>query len=110
MSQLETVKAHIEKYGSINSIEAIRHYGITRLAARIHELKDTALAMKAEKAENCSPGFVQYVPDHKAREAYYVRQMNETLSNPFIPPNMKSIACLRVAQMYTHYGQQIANG
>lgn len=31
---------HLKKYGSITSMEAFQYYGITRLSARIKELRD----------------------------------------------------------------------
>ena len=31
---------HLKKYGSITSIEAFKYYSITRLSARIKELRD----------------------------------------------------------------------
>ena len=39
MIQLEQVKAHLEKYGTIDALEAFARYRIMRLAAIIHELR-----------------------------------------------------------------------
>lgn len=39
MTQNERVKRHLEKYGTITTLEAFRDYGITRLSARIWDLK-----------------------------------------------------------------------
>ena len=39
ISQCQKVVRHIDKYGSITSLDAIKRYGITRLASRIYELK-----------------------------------------------------------------------
>ena len=39
MSQKQTVLEHLWENGSITSMEAITNYGITRLAARIAELR-----------------------------------------------------------------------
>lgn len=39
MTQCERVKRHLEKYGTITTLEAFRDYGITRLSARIWDLK-----------------------------------------------------------------------
>ena len=39
MTQCEQVLEHIDKYGSISSLEAFREYNITRLAARIHDIE-----------------------------------------------------------------------
>jgi len=39
MTQKERVLRHIDDYGSITSMEAFNEYGITRLAARVSELR-----------------------------------------------------------------------
>ena len=39
MTQKERVKRHLEKYGTITTLEAFKEYGITRLSARIWDLK-----------------------------------------------------------------------
>ncbi|ADV88575.1 helix-turn-helix domain-containing protein [Vibrio fluvialis] len=64
VTQAKQVSEHVAKYGSINSIEAIRHYGITRLSAVVYSLKNTQHALK----EGTRDGkFTVYVPDHDAR-------------------------------------------
>lgn len=40
MNQNKTVLQHMEKYGSISSYEAFDKYRITRLSARIHNLRE----------------------------------------------------------------------
>lgn len=40
MTQTERVIKHLKEYGSITPLEAIREYGITRLGARIWDLRD----------------------------------------------------------------------
>lgn len=78
--QCQKVVAHIERWGSLNSIEAIRHYGITRLAARIHDLRGTNRAMKAVTSDDLAPGFVKYVPDFEQRRSNLkIRQMSELM-------------------------------
>ena len=37
--QKEMVRDHLHKHGSINSLEAINEYGITRLSAVIYKLR-----------------------------------------------------------------------
>ena len=37
--QCQQVVDYVKRWGSINSIEAIQHLGITRLAARVADLK-----------------------------------------------------------------------
>ena len=39
MTQKQTVLEHLWENGSITSMEAIKEYGITRLAARVSELR-----------------------------------------------------------------------
>lgn len=39
MTQCERVKRHLEQFGSITTWEAFKEYGITRLSARIWDLK-----------------------------------------------------------------------
>ncbi len=40
MTQREMVLRHLQQFGSITPVEALREYGIMRLAARINELAD----------------------------------------------------------------------
>lgn len=40
MTQKEMVLRHMREMGSISSFEAFSEYGITRLAARIHDLRE----------------------------------------------------------------------
>lgn len=47
MTQKERVLRHMKDRGSISSFEAFSEYGITRLAARIHELRDDGHSIKA---------------------------------------------------------------
>lgn len=53
--QARKVLAHLKKRGSITPMEAIITYGITRLAARIHELRgagyEIATQMKRDEAQ-----------------------------------------------------------
>ena len=39
MTQKEQILLHLEKYGSITPHEALKNYGIMRLASRINELR-----------------------------------------------------------------------
>jgi hypothetical protein len=39
LTQCEKILRHFRDYGSINPLEALRHYGIMRLASRITDLK-----------------------------------------------------------------------
>lgn len=40
MTQNEKILLHLRERGSITSMEAFAEYGITRLAGRIHELRE----------------------------------------------------------------------
>ena len=39
MTQEQIIYDHLKKYGSITSMESFALYGITRLSARIHDLR-----------------------------------------------------------------------
>ena len=97
--QQQKVITHIDRWGSINSIEAIRHYGITRLAARIHELKNSNRAMKAIVTEQTAPGFVAYVPDWEQRRKNLMeRQMRD----------LKAASGPRIAEVNIKYTAKFA--
>lgn len=49
MTQIEKVLRHMQKFGSISSWEAIMEYGITRLGARIYELKKLGYSISSER-------------------------------------------------------------
>ena len=38
-TQCQRILRHLKDYGSINSLDAMREYGILRLASRIHDLR-----------------------------------------------------------------------
>lgn len=48
MTQVEQVAAHLEKYGTITSIEAFGLYRITRLASCIHVMRDAGVEIETE--------------------------------------------------------------
>lgn len=48
MTQQEMILYHIENYGSISPLEAMKFYGIMRLASRIHDLKKQGYEFKRE--------------------------------------------------------------
>lgn len=41
MTQVEIIKKHLQKHKSITTLEAFTKYGITRLASRILDLKES---------------------------------------------------------------------
>lgn len=48
MNQCERILRHLEDYGSITSLEAMKEYGIMRLASRITDLKKRGHKIKSE--------------------------------------------------------------
>jgi hypothetical protein len=49
VTQGEIILRHLKKYGSITSWEAIMEYGITRLSARIYELRKLGYGFLCEQ-------------------------------------------------------------
>ena len=43
MTQNETVLRHLREHGSLTTLEAMQQYGIMRLSARIHDLRDQGI-------------------------------------------------------------------
>ena len=52
MTQTQKIKAHLLKKNFITSWEAITRYRITRLSARIFDLRDSGLKIKTESHYN----------------------------------------------------------
>lgn len=54
MNQADRIMKYIHEFGSITSLDAFRDLGITRLSARIHELRESGVEfdMTREKAKN----------------------------------------------------------
>lgn len=51
MNQCEEVARYMSEYGSITTREAFLNLGITRLSARIYELKEAGYAIKTERVK-----------------------------------------------------------
>lgn len=51
MSQNDIILTHLKEHGSITSIEAVNRYGITRLAARISDLKKRGIEILTRETE-----------------------------------------------------------
>lgn len=49
MTQNEKVLRHLRDRGSITSMEAFQMYGITRLSARISDIKETGVEIYTER-------------------------------------------------------------
>jgi len=62
MTQKEMVYRHMQEFGSITSIEAFSAYGITRLAARVNELRKDGIEIESnnETHKNRYGGVVTY--------------------------------------------------
>ena len=61
ITQADRVLDYIQKFGSITSLEAFRDLGVTRLSARIFELRNrgleiesTSVTSKNRYGENCT--------------------------------------------------------
>lgn len=54
MTQVEIIMNHLNVYKSISSIEAIKHYGITRLASIIHKLRTSNWCIESERVTGTS--------------------------------------------------------
>lgn len=48
MTQSERILRHLDIFGSITSLEAMRDYGIMRLASRVSDLKKDGLPVRTE--------------------------------------------------------------
>ena len=51
MTQSQRVLRHLEDYGSITQMDAIRDYGIMRLASRVDELRKAGHPIITERVE-----------------------------------------------------------
>lgn len=51
LTQCERILRHMEDYGSIDPMEAIREYGCMRLASRIADLKEMGIDIIAERTK-----------------------------------------------------------
>ena len=47
-NQCAKILRHLNDYGSITAIEAMREYGIMRLASRINDLRNQGVAIRSE--------------------------------------------------------------
>ena len=48
MTQAERITRHLLDFGSITSLEAMKEYGIMRLASRIHDLRAIGYDIRGE--------------------------------------------------------------
>lgn len=54
LTQCKRIMRHLEEYGSISALDAMKEYGIMRLASRISELKKRGekIGVRMAKGEN----------------------------------------------------------
>lgn len=62
MTQTEKILFHIQEYGSITPLDALKEYGIMRLASRVSELKRAGfpIVSEMETAKNRNGEPVRY--------------------------------------------------
>ncbi len=49
MTDIEKIKDHLDKHGSITSFEAFQLFGMTRLSARIYDLRRSGYPIESER-------------------------------------------------------------
>lgn len=59
-TQTERVKAYIEVNGSITSMDAFRDLGITRLSARVKDLRDNGVNVVTVMEQNKNSRYARY--------------------------------------------------
>lgn len=52
MTQREMILDHLRKYGDITSVEAVNRYGISRLSARIKDLRDEGKVIISQRQKS----------------------------------------------------------
>jgi hypothetical protein len=48
VTQNVKILEHLAKFGSITTLEAFNNYGITRLASRVHELREAGIKITVD--------------------------------------------------------------
>jgi len=69
LTQCKRIMRHLEEYGSISALDAMKEYGIMRLASRISELKKRGekIGVRMAKGENLFGEETHYA-------VYYLKQ------------------------------------
>lgn len=75
-TQADTVLRHIARFGSITTFVAFNHYHITRLASRIHELREKGHPIQGRKEIS-----------HKAGGQYTIYYVDEQYRVNLSPKN-----------------------
>ena len=60
MSQKEMVLNHLETYGTITPLEALTRYGIMRLAAVVHDLKNEGFIINSKLKQHNDKKYASY--------------------------------------------------
>lgn len=64
-TQTNIVRDHLRKHGSITQLEALGVYKITRLAARIEELRDRGLTIRTDmRTDETGARYARYCLSH----------------------------------------------
>lgn len=61
MSQLESVRKHLVKNGSITPMQALNLYGCYRLGARISDLRNAGVNISTERIKHKGSYYARYV-------------------------------------------------
>ena len=68
-SQLSRIKKHLLKGYGISPMYALNRFGCFRLAARISDLRDEGMIIKAEMVEYDDKKFARYTLSHNSANA-----------------------------------------
>lgn len=60
-TQTELIRRHILKHNSITPMEALKHYGCMRLAARIRDLRNEGFSVLSTRVQRNGKTFAKYV-------------------------------------------------
>lgn len=88
-SQDDIILKHLQKFGSINAIEAIHKYGITRISARIYNLRKKGYAITSEESQSAE-GFVDYVLNQEAQRLMDGKMLRDRLTAELALTEIKS--------------------
>lgn len=60
-TQTQQIRAHLLKHNSITPLEALRKFGVMRLAARIRDLRSDGFSVQSVRVERGGKRFCKYV-------------------------------------------------
>ncbi len=105
MSQQSKVLAHLQSRGSINSLEAITRYGITRISAVIFELRKQGHTIESVASDRAD-GFVEYKYNFKKSRNLLAQEQILLLKNE-LHVNAKHATPEALAKILTQYANKI---